>query len=70
MCALIAKPVGSPKVTGVLLVPAVAEVSCGAGAMPQLNVSAVPAASWESSEAISQVPMSTIAACCLPNSAW
>ena len=70
IAALMPKPVGSPKVTGVLSRPAVSESACGMGAMPHSKSSASPEACWAMSVATNQVPMGSIAAFCLPNSPW
>ena len=51
-------------------VPVVDLSNCGAGAMPHLNLSASPLFCWLSSVATYQVPIGSIAACCLPNCAW
>ena len=70
MAGLMPRPVGSPKVTGFFPMPVVLASSCGAGAMPQAKLSASPVACCASRVAMYQVPMSIIAACCLPNCAW
>src|SRR5690606_8353607 len=68
--ALMPKPVGSPKVTGVPSVPVVEASSCGAGAMPHSKASASPVACWAISVAVYQLPIGIMAAFCLPNSPW